>query len=207
MFFHEVAFADSAPLTTPALCLVDELDRGEPAGVMQTGWMTAASSLAVVGAGPVGIDAAIAGVEGGYAVTVYEQGPAVAANVREWGHVQLFTPWDMSLSSRARRRVPGLPVGQACPSGAELAQVVQRLASSLPPGTVRLGTRVDSIARSGVVKSDEIGTGRRAGRPFRLLLSGPGGAETIESADIVLDCTGSYAVPNALGDGGMTGPW
>ncbi len=168
--------------------------------------MTRRSSLAVLGAGPVGIDAAIAGVEGGYAVTVYEQAPAVAANVREWAHVQLFTPWDMTLSSRARRRVPGLSAGEACPSGAELSEVTERLAATLPPGTLRLNTRVDAVGRRGLVKSDEIGTGRRAGTPFRLLLSGPGGVETIESADIVLDCTGSYAIPNALGDGGLPAP-
>lgn len=165
--------------------------------------MTAHPSLAILGGGPVGIDAAIAGLEQGYRVTVYEQASMVAANVREWGHVQLFTPWDMSVSARSRRWVPDLPTGEACPNGAELADVIERLVASMPSGTVRLGTRVVAVGRTGLVKSDEIGTGLRAGRPFRLLLSGPDGVETTESAAVVLDCTGVYARPNALGDGGV----
>lgn len=122
--------------------------------------MTGRPSLAVIGAGPVDVEAAIAGIDYGYQVAVYEEAPTAAANVREWAHVQLFTPWDMSLSPRAWRGLPDLPAGETCPSGAELAELIDVLAASLPPGVLRLDTRVDAIGRDGLVKSDEIGTGR-----------------------------------------------
>jgi hypothetical protein len=70
---------------------------------------------------------------------------------------------------------------------------------------LRFGTRVTAIGRRGLLKHDEIGTGRREGRPFRLLLVDSSGREHVESADIVLDCTGN-SQPNALGDGGIPAP-
>ena len=48
--------------------------------------------VAVLGAGPVGIEAALAVAQRGWDTTVYEQAPHVAASVRDWGHVRMFTP-------------------------------------------------------------------------------------------------------------------
>lgn len=70
---------------------------------------------------------------------------------------------------------------------------------------LRLGTTVAAISRQGMLKNDEIGTEARAQRPFRLLLSGPGG-ESVDTADLVIDASGSYARPNTLGDGGIPAP-
>ena len=42
--------------------------------------------IAIVGAGPVGLDAALAAADAGLPFTVYEAGPEVAWNVRRWGH-------------------------------------------------------------------------------------------------------------------------
>jgi NADPH-dependent 2,4-dienoyl-CoA reductase/sulfur reductase-like enzyme len=58
--------------------------------------------VAIIGAGPIGLDAALAAHERGWSFTVYEAATSVAANVREWGHVRLFTPWDMNVSGRMR---------------------------------------------------------------------------------------------------------
>src|SRR3954467_7345769 len=67
--------------------------------------------LAILGAGPVGLEAALAAAERGWEFTVYEAGRSVGANVRDWGHVRLFTPWDMNLSPRARRALRAAPGG------------------------------------------------------------------------------------------------
>src|SRR5439155_23203460 len=40
-------------------------------------------------------------------------------------------------------------------------------------------------------------------RPFRLLLRDGKGQERIDTADVVLDCTGVYGNPNWLGDGNI----
>jgi hypothetical protein len=40
-------------------------------------------------------------------------------------------------------------------------------------------------------------------RPFRLLVRAASGAERLDTADVILDCTGTYVTPNWLGDGGI----
>ncbi len=165
--------------------------------------------LAILGAGPIGLEAAVAAAERGWEHTVYEATPTAAGHVRAWGHVRAFTPWSMNVSERmaealdaAGRRVPG---GEALPTGAELADELYDRVATLPAIAphVRLGTRVEAISRAGLLKSDEIGTGRRGDHPFRLLLRDADGREELAEADAVIDATGTYGNPNALGDGGI----
>lgn len=168
--------------------------------------------FAVLGAGPTGLEAALACAEHGYPFTVYESSTDVAGHVRSWGHVRLFTPWSMNASPRMRRALDaaGFPVPDSeteCPRGDELVSKVLQPLARLPEieGNLRLGSRVTAIGRRGLLKHDEIGTGGRAGRPFRLLLTDSDGRERVESADIILDCTGKTQ-PNSLGDGGIPAP-
>src|SRR5688572_1006633 len=46
--------------------------------------------VAVIGAGPIGIEAALYARTCGFAVAVYDRGP-VGEHVRRWGHVRMFT--------------------------------------------------------------------------------------------------------------------
>src|SRR5262249_11824693 len=62
---------------------------------------------------------------------------------------------------------------------------------------------VISVGRKGYLKEEYAGDSRRAGQPFRLLLRGDKGQERVEEADVVLDCTGTYANGRYLGDGGI----
>ena len=163
---------------------------------------TSTPRIAVLGAGPTGLEAALAAVERGWDVTVYEAAPHVAGHVREWGHVRLFTPWSMDVSPRVAAALGDAPTGDASPTGHELADVLDRVAALLGD-RLRLSTRVDAVAREGLLKSEEIGTSRRAEQPFRLLLTGPDGEELVEHADVVLDCTGSWGNPSPTGDGGI----
>ena len=73
--------------------------------------------VAVLGAGPIGLEAALAVAERGWPFTVYEAAPHIAAHVRDWGHVRLFTPWDMNVSERMRRALPDAPTGSGLPTG------------------------------------------------------------------------------------------
>ena len=156
--------------------------------------------VAVLGAGPVGLDAALAATDRGWQVTVYEQAPHVAGDVRRWGHVRLFTPWSMDVSPRVAA-VAGVPAPDACPTGHELADHLERATAAL--ADVRLSTRVDLVAREGLLKTEEIGSDARAHRAFRLLVTGPDGVERVDEADVVLDCTGTYGHPNPTGAGGI----
>lgn len=165
--------------------------------------------LAILGAGPTGLEAALAAAERGWPFTVFEAGDRPAAYVRAWGHVRLFTPWDLNVSPRMARHLEaaGVPVpsGDECPTGDELCDRVLDPLAALPEvaANLRVGARVTSVGRRGLLKHEEIATAERGARPFRLLVAGAGGSEEIVGADIVLDCTGTYGQPNSLGDGGI----
>ena len=49
--------------------------------------------VAVIGAGPVGLVAAAHLLQHSETPLVFEAGSEIAANVRSWGHVPLFSPW------------------------------------------------------------------------------------------------------------------
>ena len=166
--------------------------------------------IAILGAGPTGLEAALAAAEHGFPFTVYEAAPQVAGHVQGWGHVRLFTPWSMNVSERMRRALAaaGRTVRgdeDVCPTGAELAEHVHVPLGERLAEHVRCGVRVRRVGRRGLLKHEEIGTGERSSHPFRLLLEDGDGKQWIEEADVVFDCTGN-SVPNALGDGGIPAP-
>src|SRR2546423_4289153 len=164
--------------------------------------------VAILGAGPIRLEAALAAHERGCEFTVYEAGDEPGAHVRDWGHVRLFTPWDMNVSERMRRALPDAPAGSALPSGIELAEQLLDPLAALPAlaARIRCGTRVDAVAREGLLKHEEIASPERGTRRFRLLVSDASGQESVEHADVVIDCTGTYGNPNSLGDGGIPPP-
>jgi hypothetical protein len=168
--------------------------------------------IAILGSGPIGLEAALAAADAGVSFTVYEAGSTPAASVGEWGHVRLFTPWELDVSPRQRRHLAAagheVPGGDACPTGEELRQraLLPLAAAAAVAPHLRLGTRVLAVGRQGLLKHEEIGSAARAARPFRLLVAGPDGEERVESADLVLDCSGTWGQPNPLGDGGIPAP-
>ena len=167
--------------------------------------------IAILGAGPVGLEAALAAAGVGFDFTLFEVADGPAGSVRSWGHVRLFTPWSMNVSRRARARLAAagvtVPDGDQCPTGHELVRdLLEPIAELVDVAAhVRYGTRVLEIGRDGLLKSDEIGTAQRGGTPFRILVE-QAGEERLVFADVVLDCTGSYRNPNALGRGGINAP-
>lgn len=168
-----------------------------------------APRIAILGAGPVGLDSALAAQEQGLDFTIFEQAREVGANVRAWGHVRLFSPWSMNASERMRGALGGaVPDSDLCPTGQELVDVLLEPLAGLESisSNLRYGHRVVAVSREGLVKSDEIGTGRRADRPFRILVEDPTGKEYVHQADVVIDCTGTYHNPNPTGDGGIPAP-
>jgi len=168
--------------------------------------------LAILGAGPTGLDAALAAAEASLPFSVYEAADHVAAYLRQWGHVRLFSPWNMNVSPRIQRALASLgtpaPQGSGCPTGHELTdRIFQPLAGS--PGIaphLHLGTRVEAVGRQGLLKNQAIGDPVRKQHRFRLLVRNRGGELRTALADVVLDCTGTYGQPNPTGDGGIPAP-
>ena len=158
--------------------------------------------IAVIGAGPTGLEAALAAHRRGWEVTVYEAAPRVAGNVRAWGHVRLFTPWSMSVSPATAELLDLSLSPSTCPTGHDYADHLERVAALLGDRVVT-STRVEAIAREGLLKDEEIGSPARAEQAFRLLVTGPDGDERFASADVVLDCSGTYDNPAPTGAGGI----
>jgi thioredoxin reductase len=168
--------------------------------------------IAILGSGPTGFEAALAAVDAGFPFILYEAAPSVAGSIRSWGHVRLFTPWEMNVSPRMRWHLEAagseVPGGPECPTGRDLAEKLFEPLASLPEiaPNVRLGTRVLSVGRQGLLKHEEIATAERGRRPFRILLTDESGREWTETADVVIDATGTWGHPNTLGDGGIPAP-
>jgi hypothetical protein len=166
--------------------------------------------IAILGAGPIGLEAAIYGRTLGHDVVVFEKGE-VAEAVQSYGHVSLFSPWSMNQTSLGRRRLSqaGYPAvaPDACPTGAEFASqyLLPLSRDPLLEGRLRLSSRVVEVGRNGLLKGDLIGQAGRTRHPFRLLIESRTG-EHVEHADVVFDCTGTYGCPNAIGDGGISAP-
>ncbi|MEZ4236521.1 MAG: FAD-dependent oxidoreductase [Myxococcota bacterium] len=156
--------------------------------------------IAVLGAGPIGLEAAAEAVGRRHEVVVFEAGE-IGAHVRRWGHVPLFTPWRMAVTDRGLAR-SGATIADpdGYPTGDELvARYLEPLAGSLD---VRTHHRVVDISRAHRTKGQDIGSIRRAEEPFRLVVAGPDD-ERIERADAVLDCTGVLGDPAPAGAGGV----
>jgi hypothetical protein len=72
-------------------------------------------------------------------------------------------------------------------------------------GRISTGHRVVAVGRTGLTRGDFAGHPIRAERPFRLLAETPQGEKTFES-EAVLDASGTYSQPVALGAGGLPAP-
>jgi Pyridine nucleotide-disulphide oxidoreductase len=162
------------------------------------------SRLVVIGAGPMGLEAALGALERGFDVTVLEKG-RVGESLRRWGSTRFFSALGTNVSPRVKRLLgPSLPVDDAILTGVEMAErVLEPLAASAPlRGRVRAGHRVVAVGRARMTRSEMAGHPLRAERPFRLLVDGPEDEYAME-AEAVLDASGVYDTPAAVGAGGV----
>ena len=151
--------------------------------------------IAVLGAGPVGLECLVAAHASGCAATLYEAS-AVAVNVERWGMWRMFTPFGHNRSDAGRalllreRPTQPLPDDGDFLTGREFreAYLVPLAQSAALSPQIRLDARVLAVGHAG-------------GR-FRLLVRDGKGGERLDLADAVFDCTG-LTRPQFLGDGGV----
>ncbi len=164
-------------------------------------------SLAVLGAGPVGLEAAALATELGFDVHVFERGE-VGAHLRGWGHVRMFTPWAMNVGPASERllRASGWtpPPPDECPTGDEFADraLLPLAATDALRARVHAHQQVVKVSRRGMLPGERIGEAARAEAPFRLLVRDAGGRESVLHAFAVLDATGTFGQPAWAGTGG-----
>lgn len=162
--------------------------------------------VAVVGAGPIGIEAALYAKACGFAVAVYDRGP-VGEHVRRWGHARMFTPFGMNCTALGLAEVRREKAGRSLPAETDLVTGRQFVESYLTPlaetepllESLHLEEAVLQVGRATSVKKSEVADKL----PFRLLVRDGKNAERIDTADVVLDCTGTLNTPHRLGDGGI----
>jgi thioredoxin reductase len=170
--------------------------------------MTSSDALpvAVIGAGPVGLAAAAHLIQHGLPVKVYEAGSTVGANVRDWGHVRLFSPWEYNTDTAARALLQSHgwqePPGKAMPTGSDLYEAyLKPLAeTSEMAAVIETGAAVEAITRQG---ADKVLSRGRETKPFVLAVSTGNGSIRRDLARAVIDASGTWTVPNPLGAGGI----
>jgi hypothetical protein len=161
--------------------------------------------VAVIGSGPVGLAAAAHLLARGVAVKVYEAGPAVGSNVRDWGHVRVFTPWrycvDQAATKLLNRHGWRLPAADHCPTGAELVSAYLEPLAATPElaAVIETNARVTAISRQGV---DKVVSHGRETRPFVLAVTSKKGVRR-DLARAIIDASGTWTTPNPLGSSGL----
>ncbi len=168
------------------------------------------SRIAILGAGPIGLEAALAAAQAGAQVTLFER-RLPGSHVRSWGHLRMFTPWRMNVSTRGLRVLaaePGFvpPPADECPTGEELVERYLRPLAATPllKPLLRAHHEVLAVGREGIGKLET--TSSRGVYPFRILVRDDEGREAIHHADVVLDATGIFGQPMPVGSGGIPAP-
>jgi thioredoxin reductase len=162
--------------------------------------------VAVIGAGPVGLAAAAHLIQRGLPVRVYEAGASVAANVRDWGHVRLFSPWEYNTDTAARALLQAHgwqePPGKAMPTGLDLYEAYLKPLAETPEmaAVIETGAAVKAITRQG---ADKVLSRNRETKPFVLAVSNGNGAIRRDLARAVIDASGTWTAPSPLGAGGI----
>ena len=161
--------------------------------------------VAVLGAGPVGLAAAARLIERGIPFFILEAASTVGANLVDYGHVRLFSPWRYDIDPAIARLLE--PTGWRAPdpdvlplAGEVVEQVLEPFAR-LPQvaAALRLGTRVISVTREGF---DKVKSAGREKAPFVIRAMRDG--EAIElKARAVIDSTGTWNHPNPVGASGL----
>ncbi|HKP26089.1 MAG TPA: NAD(P)-binding domain-containing protein [Dongiaceae bacterium] len=162
--------------------------------------------VAIIGAGPIGLAAAANCAERRIPFRVYEAGATVGANLRDWGHVRIFTTWEQNLDPASRRlleaggwktKSPG-----AYPTGDDLYRDYLKPLAELPAlnGNVVTGAKIMRIARQGV---DKVTSKGRESKPFELRIDTGNGKLRTELARAVIDASGTWQNANPLGGSGL----
>lgn len=167
--------------------------------------MGQAKTVAIIGGGPVGLAAAAHMLERGLTPVVLEAGPAIGHAMRQWSHVQLFSPWEYNVDKAAELLLApsgwNSPEPAHYPTGGELlAQYLEPLASRTAlKDHIQTSSRVTDISRVGF---DKLKTKGRGEAPFELRYQNGQGPKSIR-ADAVIDASGTWFSPNPGGANGL----
>lgn len=169
---------------------------------------------AIIGGGPLGIEAAHYAARLGHAVWLFERDAQVAPDVRAWGHVEMFSPWKQIRSSLGALLIREslktekvnlwkYPPDRVHPIGSNFVKLyLEPLVSLLGTSYLR-ETRVAALGRSYMFPGEHAAEPeKRTARRFRILARSPL-EERIYTADYVIDATGVSHTSHWAGAGGL----
>lgn len=161
--------------------------------------------IAVIGAGPIGLSAAVNLLDAGLTPIVFESGDCAGSNIANWAHVRMFSPWAYNMDPTAISLLKETgwtePALTDFPTGRELLdRYVLPLASheKIAPH-LHLNTRVDNISRQ---YHDVLRNDGREDAAFVVRVSNADGERDI-LVRAIIDASGTYQTPNWLGAHGI----
>jgi thioredoxin reductase len=159
--------------------------------------------VVVVGAGPVGLAAAVHLLDQGLEPLVLEAGEHAGTHVREWHNVRLFSRWAEVVDPAAKKLLAATgwtpPDPDAYPTGQEWAQHYLQPLAEVLGDRVRFGARVVGVARRG---RDRVVDAGRGTEPLAVHVQTAEGEERLLARALV-DASGTWASPNPLGGDGL----
>lgn len=162
-------------------------------------------SIAIIGAGPVGLAAAAHALERGMNPTVLEAGAEIGHAVRQWAHVRMFSPWEYNIDKAAERLLVASgwnsPDPHHYPTGAELLDgyLTPLATRSALSDHIHTSSKIMAISREGF---DKVKTKGRDAAPFEIRYQNGVGPKSLR-ADAVIDATGTWPAPNNAASNGL----
>jgi len=158
--------------------------------------------LAILGAGPIGVEAALYARFLGYDVVIYEQ-REVAATVRRFSPERMPTPFGKNHSPLGLAAIQAQDESYRTPDQGALltygewidAYVVPLAQTDLVADHLRLHTAVVAIRKEELLPGDFAGHEDEPGWAFHVQSRSLSGEEQNEAFDGVLDCTGVSSPP------------
>lgn len=139
---------------------------------------------------------------------LFESGTSVGANLLDWGHVRVFSPWRYNIDKAAEKLLREIdwakPAEDGLPTGGELVSRYLLPLSFHPKieSHLHLSSKVLSITRKGM---DKVRTSGRENVPFLLKVKQDGKLKSYEASGVI-DASGTWQNPNPIGAGGVFAP-
>ena len=162
-------------------------------------------TVAIIGAGPVGLAAGAHALERGLTPIIFEQGNEVGFAIRQWQHVKMFSPWEFNVDAASEKLLNETdwkrPDDGELPTGGEL---VKRYIEPLGTKTIlknhiKLNAEVTAISRVGF---DKLKTEGREKAKFEIRYTQDDKPQ-VALVDAVIDISGTWSTPNPGGSNGL----